>query len=105
MVEIKGRKFTVILREEPEGGYSAQCVELPGAISQGNNRKQALANIKEAIEGYLEAFPEELDQLKRKRELVEITLKNCLQFRGVKSLRLLAKRDSVQYHKKAVTFS
>jgi predicted RNase H-like HicB family nuclease len=74
MVEIKGMKFTVILREDPEGGYSAQCVELPGAISQGENRKQALANIKEAIEGYLEAFPEELDQLKRKRELVEITV-------------------------------
>jgi predicted RNase H-like HicB family nuclease len=74
MVEIKGKKFTVILREEPEGGYSAQCVEFPGAISQGDDRKQALANIREAIEGYLEAFPEELDQLKRKRELVEITV-------------------------------
>jgi predicted RNase H-like HicB family nuclease len=74
MVEIKGKRFTVILREESEGGYSAQCVELPGAISQGKNRKQALANIKEAIEGYLEAFPEELNQLKRKRELVEITV-------------------------------
>jgi antitoxin HicB len=74
MVEIKGKKFTVILREEPEGGYSAQCVEFPGAISQGENRKQALANIKEAIEGYLKAFPEELNQLKRKRELVEITV-------------------------------
>ena len=74
MVEIKGRKFTVILREETEGGYSAQCVELPGAISQGDTRKVALANIKEAIEGYLEASPEELYQLKRKRELVEITV-------------------------------
>jgi len=74
MVEVKGRKFTVILREEPEGGYSAQCLELPGAVSQGDSRKQALANIREAIEGYLEAFPEELDQLKRKREMVEITV-------------------------------
>jgi predicted RNase H-like HicB family nuclease len=74
MVEVKGRKFTVILREEPEGGYSAQCLELPGAVSQGDNRKQALADIREAIEGYLEAFPEELDQLKRKREMVEITV-------------------------------
>ena len=64
----------MLLREEPEGGYSAQCVELPGAISQGENRKEVLANIKEAIEGFLEAFPEELDQLKRKRELVEITV-------------------------------
>jgi predicted RNase H-like HicB family nuclease len=74
VVEVKGRKFTVILREEPEGGYSAQCVELPGAISQGEDRKQAIANIREAIEGYLEAFPEELNQLKRKRELVKITV-------------------------------
>lgn len=74
MVEIKGRKFTVILREEPEGGYSAQCIELQGAISEGETRKEALANIKEAIEGYLEAFPEEVDQLKRKKELVEITV-------------------------------
>jgi len=43
-------------------------------LSQGENRKEALANIKEALEGYLEAFPEELDQLKRKRELVKITV-------------------------------
>ena len=74
MVEVKGRKFTVILREESEGGYSAQCIELPGAISQGETRKQAIANIREAIEGYLEAFPEELNQLKRKRELVKVTV-------------------------------
>lgn len=74
VVEVEGRKFTVILREEPEGGYSAQCVELPGAVSQGENREQTLANIREAIEGYVEAFPKELDQLKRKRELVEITV-------------------------------
>jgi predicted RNase H-like HicB family nuclease len=63
MVEAKGLKFTVVLREEEEG-YSAQVVELPGCISQGENRRQALANIREAVEGYLEAFPEELDQLK-----------------------------------------
>lgn len=74
MVEVKGLKFTVILREEPEGGYSAQCIELPGAISQGESREETIANIREAIEGYLEAFPEELSQLKRKRELVEITV-------------------------------
>ena len=48
--------------------FTAHTVELSGAISEGDTRKEALANIKEAIEGYLEAFPEELDQLKRKRE-------------------------------------
>jgi antitoxin HicB len=73
MVEVKDSKFTVILREEAEG-YSVQVVELPGCISQGKNRKQAISNIREAIAGYLEAFPEEIDQLKRKRELVEINV-------------------------------
>ena len=74
MVEIKGLKLTVILRKEEEGGYSAQCLELPGAISEGETRKETLANIREAIEGYLETFPEELNPLKRKRELVQITV-------------------------------
>ena len=61
-------------REEPEGGYSAQVVELPGCISQGETREETLKNIREAIEGYLEAFLEEINQLKRKKELVEVTV-------------------------------
>ena len=73
MVKVKDLKFTVILSEETKG-YSVQVVELPGCISQGKNQKQAIDNIREAIEGYLEAFPEELDQLKRKRKLVEVTV-------------------------------
>ena len=87
MVEVKGSKFTVILREEDEG-YSAQVIELPGCISQGKTKKKAIANIREAIEGYLEAFPEELDQLKRKRELVGSNcLRNYQPFHIVNSLR------------------
>jgi len=74
MVQVKGLKLTVILREEEEGGYSVQCLELPGCISEGETHEEALLNIREAIEGHLEAFPEELNQLKRKRELVEITV-------------------------------
>jgi predicted RNase H-like HicB family nuclease len=65
-------KFTVVLREE--GGYSVQCLELPGAISEGNNKQDALKNIKEAIQGYLEAFPEDAERLKLKREVVEVTV-------------------------------
>lgn len=40
--------------EEEDGWYVVQCVELPGAISQGRTREEALANIKEAIELLLE---------------------------------------------------
>ena len=64
----------MLLREEEDGGYSVQCVELPGAISEGGTKEEALLNIKEAIQGYLEAFPEERSRLERKKELVRVTL-------------------------------
>ncbi len=56
-------KFTVVIREEEEGGYSAQCLELPGAVSEGDTKEETLRNIKGAIEGFLEAFPEEKEVL------------------------------------------
>jgi len=74
VVQVKGLELTVILREEEEGGYSAQCLELPSCISEGETKEETLTNIREAVEGYLEAFPEELSQLKRKQELVQITV-------------------------------
>lgn len=58
----KQGRFTVILRVEREGGYSVQCLELPGAISEGETKEQTLNNIRDAIKGYLEAFPEESER-------------------------------------------
>ena len=52
-------RFTVILEHAEEGGFIAKCVELPVA-SQGETRDEALANAKEAIEGYLEAKAERI---------------------------------------------
>jgi predicted RNase H-like HicB family nuclease len=72
--KIKQGRFTVILRAEREGGYSVQCLELPGAISEGETKRQALNNIRDAIKGFLEAFPEESERLKLKKEVVEITV-------------------------------
>ena len=43
------RIFTVILEKEADGGYSVHCPALPGCVSQGEDRRAALANIKEAI--------------------------------------------------------
>lgn len=78
--EVKGRRFTVVLRQEDVGGYSVRCVEIPAAISQGETRSGALKNIKEAIALYLEAFPdeskiiEELGRVTGKKEVVEVTV-------------------------------
>lgn len=72
--KINRGKLTVVLRKEKEGGYSVQCLELPGAISEGDTKEEALSNIREAVQGYLEAFPEEAERLKLRKEVVEITL-------------------------------
>ncbi len=47
-------RYTVILEEEPDGGYIAIVPALPGCVSQGDCRAQALSNIREAIELYIE---------------------------------------------------
>jgi predicted RNase H-like HicB family nuclease len=46
--------YTVVLEQEPDGGYVASVPALPGCVSQGDARSDALDNIREAIEVYLE---------------------------------------------------
>ncbi|MCD4845838.1 MAG: type II toxin-antitoxin system HicB family antitoxin [Methanosarcinales archaeon] len=52
-------KFTIKLEESDEGGYTAQCLELPAAISEGDTKEDALENIKEAIQLVLEVIQEQ----------------------------------------------
>jgi len=40
-------QFTIKLEESDEGGYTAQCLEIPAAISEGDTKEDALENIKE----------------------------------------------------------
>ncbi|MDO8726560.1 MAG: type II toxin-antitoxin system HicB family antitoxin [Candidatus Methanoperedens sp.] len=47
-------KFKVIIEEGEDGWYVVEVPALPGCISQGKTKKEALENIKEAIELYLE---------------------------------------------------
>jgi len=48
--------FTVILEREEEGGYHAFCPTLKGCHTQGDTLDEALANVREAIEAYLESL-------------------------------------------------
>ena len=47
-------KVKVVLEKQEEGGYTVYAPSLPGCISQGETTEEALKNIKEAIELYLE---------------------------------------------------
>ena len=66
-------KIKVILEPSDEGGYTAIVPGLPGCISEGNSREEALANIKEAIQLYLEPVEDDLIPESR-AEVVEIAL-------------------------------
>ena len=47
-------KYTVVLEREADGGFVVSVPVLPGCVSQGNSRAEALANIHEALELYIE---------------------------------------------------
>ena len=65
-------KFKVILEPSNEGVYTAYVPSLPGCISEGETIEDALSNIKEAIELYLEPVEDDwlADQKVLVRELV-----------------------------------
>ncbi|MCC6299270.1 MAG: type II toxin-antitoxin system HicB family antitoxin [Anaerolineales bacterium] len=49
----------VIVYTGEDGYFVAECPSLPGCISQGKTREEAIANIKEAIAGYIAALKED----------------------------------------------
>ncbi len=50
------RTFRVIIEPNESGGYTITVPMLPGCISEGDTKIEALANIKEAIELYIESL-------------------------------------------------
>lgn len=53
-------RLTVVLEPSEEGGYTVYVPALPGCISEGETKEEALANIKEAIRLYLEPVEDDL---------------------------------------------
>ncbi len=66
----KSRKFTVIINKQKEGGYSGQCLELPGAISEGQTLNELKTNMADAINLVLESIQSRAR--KDKSKIIEI---------------------------------
>ena len=49
-------KFRVTIESDEDGVFVAECPALPGCISQGKTRDEAMANIRDAIQGYIESL-------------------------------------------------
>jgi predicted RNase H-like HicB family nuclease len=66
-------KLKVVLAPSEEGGYTVYVPALPGCIGEGNTREEALANIREAIELYLEPIEDDIAQ-EENAEVVDLAL-------------------------------
>ncbi len=53
-------KIKIYLEPSEDGGYTAIVPSLPGCISEGDTKEEALKNIKEAIELYLEPLEDDI---------------------------------------------
>jgi predicted RNase H-like HicB family nuclease len=51
-------KIHVVIERDEAGYFVAEVPALPGCLSQGNTREEALTNIREAIQGWLEVMEE-----------------------------------------------
>lgn len=74
---LKVLQYNAVFQEEVDGGYSVWVPALSGCCSQGENFNDAVKNIKEAIELYLEDSPDlakDRNEAEAKQFLVPITL-------------------------------
>ncbi len=56
-------KYRIHVEQDEDGMFIANCPTLPGCVSQGKSRKEALKNISDAIEGYLESLKKHNDPI------------------------------------------
>jgi len=67
-------RYTVILQRESDGGYVATVPALPGCVSQGDTREEALRNIEDAADLYIQDVLATGDPLptEDEREFIEL---------------------------------
>ena len=49
-------KYRILIEQDEDGIFVVECPSLPGCISQGKTKQEALLNIQDAIRGYLESL-------------------------------------------------
>ena len=69
-------KYRVVIEQDEDGEFVAECPSLPGCISQGPTREEALDNIRDAMRGYLESLRKHNDPIPPSiwEETIEISL-------------------------------
>jgi len=66
--------YRVLLKKEPEGGYTVTVPSLPGCITYGETIDEAIKMVREAIELYIESLREHNEEIPTENETLEYTL-------------------------------
>ena len=67
-------KLKVVLEKGMDGYIVAHCPALKGCITQGRTEEEAIENIKEAIQLYLEVEPQDLERPEEEYKVYEVAL-------------------------------
>ena len=66
-------QYTVVLEPDEDGrGFTVRVPALPGCITEGRNREEALVNAREAIAGFIEALEKAGEPVPEEKEPVEL---------------------------------
>ena len=66
--------FRVLLKKEPEGGFTVLVPSLPGCITYGDTLDESIANAKEAIELYIESLKAHGEEIPTEENMLEYTI-------------------------------
>ena len=64
----------IVVHEAEEGGFWAEVPALPGCVSQGETMDELLANMREAIQAWLDAEPPDASRPTEPRQVVELSM-------------------------------
>jgi predicted RNase H-like HicB family nuclease len=71
---MKVLSYRILLRKEPEGGYTVIVPSLPGCVTYGETIEEAIEMAREAIELYLESLKEHGEDIPTEESTLEYTL-------------------------------
>lgn len=71
---MKSYNYRILLRKEPEGGYTSTVPVLQGCISFGDTIDEAISNSKEAIELYIETLKQYNEEIPNEEDILKYNL-------------------------------